>query len=331
MVQSELVIIDEAPLSIAERSELRECESVIEAGERVFVTVGNALLTVRDKRLYRDEHGSFESYLGIRWPNISRRRAYQLMDAATVVDNVNHGTQITADNERQIRPLTRLEPEDQALVWQRAVETAPNGRVTAAHVEQTVREWRADDQDVFTDPEADEYQELIEERKATPPMAVHFTSNTPEWYTPERIIDLVVEVFGQIDLDPCSNSDDPATANVPARKRYTAQIDGLAQQWFGKVYMNPPYGDEIGPWIEKLVSEYKSGRVTEAIALVPARTDTAWIQPLYDYYLCFVRGRLKFVGAENSAPFPSLIVYLGPDNDLFMDCFEQLGRTGRLQ
>jgi phage N-6-adenine-methyltransferase len=340
MVQSELIATrfdttDVVPLMTAD--EAASCEmQIVNTGNRM-----RALVYDFDERKGWAAlgHASYSAWVSAIAPKFGYNpsRLFQELTAARLERTL---TIVSNDSdpipESHLRPLAPYKdnPDAARAIWDNAHRTAEAEGVehlTARHVKDAVREWRADDQDVFTDPEADEYQTLVEGRKATPPMAVHFTSNTPEWYTPERIIDLVIEVFGQIDLDPCSNSDDPGTANVPARKYYTAQTDGLAQQWFGKVYMNPPYGDEIGPWIEKLVSEFKSGRVVEAITLVPARTDTAWIQPLYDYALCFVRGRLKFVGAENSAPFPSLIVYLGPDNDLFMDCFEQLGRTGCLR
>ena len=157
------------------------------------------------------------------------------------------------------------------------------------------------------------------------PMAVHFSSETPEHYTPDVILAAVVACMGGIDLDPCSNSHE--TPNVPAAEHYTRADDGLAQTWRGGVFMNPPYGREIDPWIAKLVSEYEDGAVTEAIALVPARTDTQWWQRLRDYHICFVTGRLAFKGAGNneSAPFPSAVVYLGNDTDRFVNTFEGIG------
>ncbi len=158
-----------------------------------------------------------------------------------------------------------------------------------------------------------------------PNMAVHFSSETPEHYTPDEIITAVVACMGGIDLDPCSNSHE--TPNVPAALHYTRADDGLAQPWRGCVYMNPPYGREIDPWIAKLVSEYETGAVSEAIALVPARTDTQWWQRLRNYHICFVTGRLSFKGAGNneSAPFPSAVVYLGNETDRFVGAFEGIG------
>jgi len=101
-------------------------------------------------------------------------------------------------------------------------------------------------------------------------LAVHFSSASDEWLTPPHIIARVVQVLGAIDLDPCSN--DHGAPNVPAARHFTAADDGLAQPWVGRVFMNSPYGRSIGRWVDKLVGEYEAGRVTQAIALLPART-----------------------------------------------------------
>lgn len=154
-------------------------------------------------------------------------------------------------------------------------------------------------------------------------MRVMGSSESPEWYTPAYIIDLVLRLFEVISVDPCSNSHE--RPNVPAETRYTKDDDGLSHPWHGNVYMNPPYGDEIGPWVERMVGLYRAREIDQAIALLPGRIDTVWFQPLYDYPMCNVRGRVKFQNAENSAPFPSVIVYLGADEQGFIDTFRQLG------
>lgn len=89
--------------------------------------------------------------------------------------------------------------------------------------------------------------------------------------------------------------------------------------------MNPPYGDKIGDWTDKLRTEYRNGSITEAVALVPARVDTAWFQP-FDYAI-FISGRLKFSGVHNSAPFPSAVLYLGVNKKLFRSTFSDLGEA----
>ena len=155
------------------------------------------------------------------------------------------------------------------------------------------------------------------------PLAVHFSSESAEWYTPQHIIERVCDVLGGIDLDPCSNSHEHP--NVPAAEHYTAADDGLSKDWRGTVYMNPPYGRDIEPWAQKLAQEFAAGRTTEAIALVPARTDTQWFRILAGFPVCFLDGRLKFSGHENSAPFPSALFYLGWDVAKFGVAFEDIG------
>jgi hypothetical protein len=157
---------------------------------------------------------------------------------------------------------------------------------------------------------------------------VHFSSDTPEHYTPQDFLESVREVFGDIpDLDPCSNSHE--TPNVKARRHYTVEDDGLKQPWGGRVFMNPPYGREVPAWIEKVRREWESGQVTELIALLPSRTDTEWFNALTvdtdDAVICFLSGRLTFIGNNDPAPFPSMAVYLGPKHDIFAAVFDELG------
>lgn len=155
-----------------------------------------------------------------------------------------------------------------------------------------------------------------------------FTSETPEWYTPDLIVDRVRMVLGVIDIDPCSNSKE--NPRIPAREHYTKDDDGLSREWKGTVYMNPPYGREIGDWTGYLKEQYEQGNVTEAIALVPSRTDTEWFKELRRYPRCFIWGRLKFSESENSAPFPSMAVYLGEHLDAFAGAFRDIGDIYRI-
>jgi len=152
---------------------------------------------------------------------------------------------------------------------------------------------------------------------------VHFLSESPEWNTPRTIINKTIQLFGSIDLDPCSNS--YTNPNVPAELHYIADDNSLMQPWHGRVYMNPPYGNEIGSWTEKLRAEYEKTRTTQGIALVPSRTDTEWFRNLGAYPRCFIWGRLKFSEYENSAPFPSMVVYMGKNTGGFVETFCDMG------
>ena len=155
------------------------------------------------------------------------------------------------------------------------------------------------------------------------PLDVFCSSATPEWNTPRHVIDRVLSVLVSINLDPCSNS--KADPNVPADTYYTKQDDGLKQPWNGRVYLNPPYGGQIERWVRKLHEAYQAGSVCEAVALLPARTDTRWFGILRPYPKCFITGRLKFGKARNSAPVPSVVVYLGDRPDRFAAAFSPLG------
>lgn len=109
----------------------------------MFVQVGSALAEVRESGLYRERFDSFAEYCRVRW-GMGRRRAYQLIDASAVVltmVNTEPPTDLPFSvpaNERQARPLAALPREEQLSAWTEAVETAPNGKVTAAHVEAVV-------------------------------------------------------------------------------------------------------------------------------------------------------------------------------------------------
>lgn len=135
--------------------------------------------------------------------------------------------------------------------------------------------------------------------------AVHFSSQTCLWATPQEFFDALHAEFG-FETDVCALPD-----NAKCLRYFTPEMDGLAQEWRGVCWMNPPYGREIGAWMRKAYESAKAGATV--VCLVPARTDTAW---WHDYAkkgeVRFVRGRLKFGGHANSAPFPSAVVVLSP-------------------
>jgi ParB family transcriptional regulator, chromosome partitioning protein len=148
-----------------------------------------------------------------------------------------------------------------------------------------------------------------------------------DWRTPADIIDAAREVMGGIDLDPASCA--KANEIVDATAFYTVREDGLRQPWNApRVFLNPPYGPHLARWIPKLLAEHARGALTEAVVLVPARVDTRWFAMLDGWPRCHVRGRLRFNGA-GTAPFPSIVVYLGPNVDRFAEVFGSWGRVWR--
>ena len=125
-----------------------------------------------------------------------------------------------------------------------------------------------------------------------------FTSATDLWETPQAFFDALDAEFG-FDLDVCALPE-----NAKCRRYYTPEDDGLSQEWTGVCWCNPPYGREIGKWVRKAAQSDAT-----VVMLLPARTDTRWF---HDYIyghaeIRFIPGRLKFGGAKNSAPFPSMV------------------------
>jgi protein gp37 len=125
--------VSEHKLSLTESDRFMTLEIAFAKVCERWIEGAAILLEIRDSRLYRQSYRTFEDYCRERW-NLSRRRAYQLIGAGEVIENVNHGSQILPENERQVRPLTDLEPAQQREVWRQAVSTAPAGKITAAHV-----------------------------------------------------------------------------------------------------------------------------------------------------------------------------------------------------
>lgn len=129
-----------APLSSQEEEEFSKFELIIEKGLQTFFEVGQALTQIRDQRLYRKGYSTFEDYCIKRW-GFQRRKAYRLMEAAEVLKNVSHGTQIIflPQNERQARELARLPAEEQQNVWMELISNE-NKIPTAKMVELKVKE-----------------------------------------------------------------------------------------------------------------------------------------------------------------------------------------------
>ena len=130
-----------------------------------------------------------------------------------------------------------------------------------------------------------------------------FSSKTDDWATPQQTFNELDNEFN-FTLDPCASHQ-----NAKCEKYFTKEDDGLSQDWSNEiVFMNPPYGREIGKWVEKAYRESLKGAVV--VCLIPARTDTKyWHNFIFPYAeIRFIKGRLKFGGSKNSAPFPSAIV-----------------------
>ncbi|MDZ8140983.1 MAG: hypothetical protein RM049_37800 [Nostoc sp. DedQUE04] len=104
--------------------------------ERAFFEAGKALMELRDRKLYRSTHKTFEEYCRDRFGH-NRRQSYLLMDAAVIFDNLeqkcDRNDRILPTNEWQIRPLSKLDPDIQPEAWEQAVESA-NGKVPSHRI-----------------------------------------------------------------------------------------------------------------------------------------------------------------------------------------------------
>lgn len=135
--------------------------------------------------------------------------------------------------------------------------------------------------------------------------ALMFSSNTDVWATPQEFFDALDKLF-HFTLDVCALPD-----NAKCERYFTPEQNGLAQEWSGVCWMNPPYGREIKYWVEKAYRYGKAG--VTVVCLLPARTDTQWWQAYCTKgEIYFVPGRLKFGNATASAPFPSAVVCFRP-------------------
>lgn len=139
-------------------------------------------------------------------------------------------------------------------------------------------------------------------------MKVHYSHKRSDWGTPIELFNELNQKYGPFDIDVCAND-----KNAKCTSYYTEKDDALKfSHWVGRCFMNPPYGREIGKWIHKAWHSAEQGSLV--VCLLPARTDTKWF---HEYALKgqihFLKGRLKFEGAQWSAPFPSMIVVFQPN------------------
>lgn len=136
--------------------------------------------------------------------------------------------------------------------------------------------------------------------------SIHFRSDRDDWPTPQSLFDGLDQEFG-FELDVCATEE-----NAKCRWFFSPADDGLVQAWAPAVcFCNPPYGREIGRWLAKGFNESLLGATV--VCLVPSRTDTKW----WHRYarrgeIRYMKGRIRFEGAEHSAPFPSAVVIFRP-------------------
>lgn len=131
-------------------------------------------------------------------------------------------------------------------------------------------------------------------------------ATSDEWFTPPSVFDALGMTF---DLDPAAPPG--GVPWIPAARHFSKREDGLAQDWRGRAWVNPPYGRATHRWLRKLAAH------GDGLALVFARTDTRWFQRIAAEAtaLCFIQGRLRFHRPDGTAgataPSPSLLIAFG--------------------
>lgn len=195
----------------------------------------------------------------------------------------------------------------------------------------TISRWRAklNDPDMFEQTYASlcaRYPKLLE--FISSPAQSH-NSGENEWYTPLEYLDAVRIVMGGIDLDPASSV--IANRVVKAAQIFTADDDGLQQEWVGRVWLNPPYAQPlIAEFCEKLAASVRVGTTSEACVLVNNATETKWFRSLVDVAsaICFPAGRVRFWSPGKTSATPlqgQALLYVGTNVDDFAAQFRSFG------
>ena len=133
-----------------------------------------------------------------------------------------------------------------------------------------------------------------------------FSSKDDSWETPPSLFNILDMEFN-FTLDPCCTK-----RTAKCKKFFTKEEDGLIQDWSKDiVFVNPPYGREIGKWVEKSYNETKKG--AKVVMLIPSRTDTKWFHDfIYNKAeIRFLKGRIRFLQNKkelNAAPFPTMLI-----------------------
>ena len=134
--------------------------------------------------------------------------------------------------------------------------------------------------------------------------SIFLSSQTVEWATEQAFFDQVNREFG-FTVDVAANA-----SNAKCDRFYDIESDGLMQDWDGEtVWCNPPYGDRIKDWMYKAATSEAT-----TVLLVPARTDVKWFHEIVlpRAEVRFIKGRLRFGGSKDPAPFPTMLVIFRP-------------------
>jgi len=148
------------------------------------------------------------------------------------------------------------------------------------------------------------------------------SSEHQDWATPPPFMRYLEEVFGwSPDLDAAASE-----INHKAESYFTQADNGLFQEWWGNVWVNPPFGSALPSWIDKAIIEADRYEVESIFMLIPARTDTQWCHRLFKHasIIYFIKGRFDFrrfaeLESEGCAFFPSMLVVFNGDERILAE------------
>ena len=188
------------------------------------------------------------------------------------------------------------------------------------------------------------------------------TSGNWEYYTAPIIVHASRLVMGSIDLDPASS--DIANKTVKAKAYYTIEDDGLSKDWLGNIWLNHPFhkGEKACPklrkrckkkickqrgfhidedipsnskWINKLISEYETNNIFQAMSICYASTSENWFFPLLDFPQCYLNPRTNYFDKHGNlikgVSKGSVVTYIGPKVKLFEEVFEHRLKLGKVK
>lgn len=347
--ETEQLTFDYGQLDPSVRAEVQEHTSRLHELERRtgegIIEMGQHLIAVKDKM-----PGEFEEWLKVEfgWGRSTAYKFMQVYDAfggrvqnldiapsaiyALASGNVPEGMREAFVEVAEAGRPVRHKDVQEAIAAHREEEQRRNTVTVDADTGEVVED---DDEPIVegeyvdaTDPES-----FLWSAPASPVgKSVHVSNNSGEneWYTPPEYIEAAREVLANIDLDPASNP--KANEWIRAAHYFTKDDNGLAYDWRGRVWMNPPYAQPlITEFCEKLVEEYRAGRVTEAIVLVNNATETRWFQAMARpaSSVCFPKGRIRYFDATGKPANTPLqgqaFVYFGKNPNGFRDVFERFG------
>jgi len=271
-------------ITLEERSRLFQLEETIRQGLNTFVDVGNALLEIRDKRLYRQEYSTFEDYCREQW-NMKQSQAYRLMDSAKVLDNLQSSPigELLPTNEAQARPLSSLEPEEQIEAWKRVITSTPEGKVTAAVVLKAVKE-------VEQERREERRQERIE--------------NIAEMVSNNKPLD-GIGLFPVIYADPPWQYDHPISDSrrienqyptMPIEEIYALPVEKIAApDCILFLWVTTPFLKKGLRVLEEWGFDYRTSMVWVKPSIGPGQ----WVRQRHEYLLIGVRGNIPTPKGEN--------------------------------